>query len=175
MNNLSATAKKILHVMAFVFAFLGTVAVVHGCASKGAVSASTQPRDVARAAVVMASSALQTADQVCAQVASDTKDIALAGKCAAAYKTIRASLLTAAEAVDTWDALASSRESVTCAVLNSAAQLADLSRAISAKSGKALAPVDDFVTFAKGLGICADPSATVSVTVAVDAGSEGGK
>lgn len=136
-----------------------------GC---GAANAPTsQPRDVARAAVVMVSNGLAAADQACATQAAATSDLDMAKQCAAVYSETRAVLLTASDAVDTWDSVATSQETVTCAIVTSAKQLADLSKYLTGKGVPAVNSLDDALTFVAGLNaVCSDTSANISTTVA---------
>lgn len=146
-----------------------TSLATHGCSEPAKYA---EPREVARASVLMTSNALATTDQVCSALALQTKDIALAKRCAAVYKIVRASLVSAADGVDTWEALETSRITVTCALVASVQNLTALVVEIRGKGGKGLDAVDDAAKFIRSLGACSDTRDATSVSVADSGGDQ---
>ena len=131
----------------------GLVAIIAACAP-AARSATTDPtREIARAAVLTTAEAVRLADVECARLVREKRDVALGEKCDAIYGKARTSLVAAAIAVDTWEKIGS-RESVTCAVIDAAAQLTELARETTSKGGQPQTIVEDVTRLAKLLGPC---------------------
>ncbi len=117
--------------------------------------ATLAPREQARAAVLVTAEATVSADHACAEVAIAKHDLALATKCADAYKPARLALIAASVAVDTWDD-ATSRASVSCAVKHPTAALTELSGEVVKAGGNVPKVVDDALSLASLLSPCTE-------------------
>lgn len=125
--------------------FLGIVValivLLGGCVP--AKDASAQRRATARGTVLVLAEAVRIADEACAQRAVATKDLALAETCAQAYSDARIGAITAAAAVDAWDA--GSKAGVVCGVASASKNLGNLTAALRKAGLGVPAIVDDAV------------------------------
>lgn len=123
--------------------FLGIVVVLivllGGCVP--AKDASAQRRATARGTVLVLAEAVRIADEACAQRAVATKDLALAETCAQAYSDARIGAITAAAAVDAWDA--GSKAGVVCGVASASKNLGNITAALRKAGLGVPAIVDD--------------------------------
>lgn len=123
--------------------FLGIVVVLivllGGCVP--AKDASAQRRATARGTVLVLAEAVRIADETCAQRAVATKDLALAETCAQAYSDARIGAITAAAAVDAWDA--GSKAGVVCGVASASKNLGNITAALRKAGLGVPAIVDD--------------------------------
>lgn len=125
--------------------FLGIVVVLivllGGCTP--AKDASAQRRATARGTVLVLAEAVRIADEACAQFAVARKDVALAETCAQAYSDARIGAITAAAAVDAWDA--GSKAGVVCGVASASKNLGNLTAALR-KAGLGVPSIVDDAT-----------------------------
>jgi hypothetical protein len=139
-----------LVVAVFVAGCLFVAATCSGCAW---LTGRDVERPQARAAVLAVSQAVQTADEVCAAVALAKSDRPLALRCAEAYTKARASLLATASAVDAWEK-SSTRDSVTCALVEAVPHLRTMGEAIRDGGGRVPPLLDDALALVEVLGSC---------------------
>jgi hypothetical protein len=123
--------------------FLGIVVVLivllGGCVP--AKDATAQRRATARGTVLVLAEAVRVADEACAARATATKDLALAETCAQAYSDARIGAITAAAAVDAWDA--GSKAGVVCGVASASKNLGNITAALRKAGLGVPAIVDD--------------------------------
>lgn len=123
--------------------FLGIVVVLivllGGCVP--AKDATAQRRATARGVVLTLAEAVHIADEACAQRALATKDVDLAAGCHAAYSDARIGAITAAAAVDAWDA--GSKAGVVCGVASASKNLGNITAALRKAGLGVPAIVDD--------------------------------
>lgn len=123
--------------------FLGIVVVLivllGGCGP--AKDATAQRRATARGTVLVLAEAVRIADEACATRATATKDLALAETCAQAYSDARIGAITAAAAVDAWDA--GSKAGVVCGVASASKNLGNITAALRKAGLGVPAIVDD--------------------------------
>ncbi len=135
--------------------FLGIVVVLivllGGCGP--AKDATSQRRATARGTVLVLAEAVRIADEACAQRAVATKDLALAETCAQAYSDARIGAITAAAAVDAWDA--GSKAGVVCGVASASKNLGNITAALR-KAGLGVPAIVDDATRLVGLLFAAE-------------------
>lgn len=114
--------------------------VLSGCAG------GLQPREQARAAVLMIGEATTRADEACAKVGAVTKNEAALKTCADSYDTARASLEGAEAFVDAWDAVTAKK--LGCVIDSAVRALSSISSAASAAGATVPSIVDDAIRLA---------------------------
>lgn len=138
-----------------VLCILGAL-TLQGC---GSSNAQTLQRSSARAAVLAVTDAVRQSDLECARIVRQTADAALGNECDRVYTSARASLVTAAVAIDTWDKV-QDHQSVACALQAAAKNLSALTKQLWAKGAKKLEVVDDALALIALAGECPSPGAT---------------
>lgn len=98
-------------------------------------------RAEARGAVLATAEAVRVGDETCAEVAIAKRDVELARTCTEAYRTARASVVTAAESVDAWNEGA--KGNVRCAISRAAAALGETAKAMRARGATLPRVIDD--------------------------------
>lgn len=122
-----------------------------GCSSGGGVS-----RAQARGAVTATAAAVHAVDEICAETAKAKRDIELARRCSHAYDVARSSVVVTAIAVDHWDDVSSSRQSVACAMRGALDGLDSMIRETEAAGAKMPPLVNDALALATIVGMCPD-------------------
>lgn len=106
----------------------------------------------ARAAVLLVSDGLATADKTCAALAKTNEDADLANACAKAYDTGRLNLITVAKSVDAFDS--GKARDVLCGMVYASDALSNMAELIAGAGGKVPPAIDDALALARKIGSC---------------------
>lgn len=143
----------------------------NGCAASNGSGAESPQRSTARAVNLTVARAVVVADQSCASLALQIKDVKLAKSCADSYDIARPVLLSAEGALDTWDSIA--QDQLGCAINSGVSALTQVSALLLSQKVAIPTVVLDALKLVSSVTFtCKSIPVVVPPTPVIDAGGE---